>query len=94
MPYESLRTAAFAAVAIEDSLLLSHPDLDTLERLAIVAEYRDGGTSRHTARVGETSARLARALGKRPSVPAWPPGGCRPRRDHASLQFPVRWTCG
>jgi putative two-component system response regulator len=37
--------------------------LDTLERLAIAAEFRDDETGRHTERVGETAALLAAALG-------------------------------
>lgn len=37
--------------------------LDTLERLAIAAEFRDDETGRHTERVGETAALLASALG-------------------------------
>jgi putative two-component system response regulator len=37
--------------------------LDTLERLAIAAEFRDDETGRHTERVGETAALLGSALG-------------------------------
>jgi cyclic di-GMP phosphodiesterase len=37
--------------------------LDTLERLAIAAEFRDDDTGRHTERVGEAAAMLAGALG-------------------------------
>ncbi len=37
--------------------------LDTLERLAIAAEFRDDETGRHTERVGETAALLGNALG-------------------------------
>jgi putative two-component system response regulator len=37
--------------------------LDTLERLAIAAEFRDDDTGRHTERVGEAAATLAGALG-------------------------------
>lgn len=36
--------------------------LDTLERLAIAAEFRDDETGRHTERVGETAALLGSAL--------------------------------
>jgi putative two-component system response regulator len=43
--------------ALEDS------QLETLERLARAAEYRDDDTGRHTYRVGRNSALLARALG-------------------------------
>ena len=37
--------------------------LDTLERLAVAAEYRDDDTGRHTDRVAAVSAILARACG-------------------------------
>ena len=37
--------------------------LDTLERLAIAAEFRDDETGRHTERVGEVAALLGSALG-------------------------------
>lgn len=37
--------------------------LDTLERLAIAAEFRDDETGRHTERVGESAALLGAALG-------------------------------
>jgi putative two-component system response regulator len=37
--------------------------LDTLERLAIAAEFRDDETGRHTERVGEVAAMLGSALG-------------------------------
>jgi putative two-component system response regulator len=37
--------------------------LDTLERLAIAAEFRDDETGRHTERVGEVAAMLGAALG-------------------------------
>jgi response regulator RpfG family c-di-GMP phosphodiesterase len=37
--------------------------LDTLERLAIAAEFRDDETGRHTERVGEAAALLGQALG-------------------------------
>jgi putative two-component system response regulator len=37
--------------------------LDTLERLALAAEFRDDETGRHTERVGEAAALLGAALG-------------------------------
>jgi putative two-component system response regulator len=37
--------------------------IEMIERLAVAAEYRDDDTSHHTARVGEISEKLARALG-------------------------------
>jgi PAS domain S-box-containing protein len=36
---------------------------ETLQRLAIAAEYRDGQTSQHTERVGASTAEIARRLG-------------------------------
>jgi PAS domain S-box-containing protein len=36
---------------------------ETLQRLAIAAEYRDDDTARHTARVGESAAAIATELG-------------------------------
>ncbi len=41
---------------------LEQAQIEILERLALAAEYRDDDTGRHTYRVGETSAYLARAL--------------------------------
>ena len=37
--------------------------MESLERLALAAEYRDDGTHEHTTRVAHTSFRLARSLG-------------------------------
>jgi putative two-component system response regulator len=42
---------------------LEASQLDTIERLALAAEFRDDDTGRHTARVGQLSELLARALG-------------------------------
>ncbi len=42
---------------------LDSAHLDTLERLALAAEFRDDETGRHTERVGEIAALLAHALG-------------------------------
>jgi putative two-component system response regulator len=42
---------------------LDDAHLDTLERLALAAEFRDDETGRHTERVGEAAAVLAAALG-------------------------------
>jgi putative two-component system response regulator len=41
--------------------------LETLERLALAAEFRDDDTHAHTQRVGHNAARLAQALGLPPS---------------------------
>jgi hypothetical protein len=42
---------------------LEAAQLDALQRLALVAEYRDDNTADHTERVGVMAAQLARALG-------------------------------
>ncbi len=42
---------------------LEEARIEILERLAVAAEYRDDATGRHTRRVGQTAALLARALG-------------------------------
>jgi putative nucleotidyltransferase with HDIG domain len=42
---------------------LEATQVEILERLALAAEYRDDDTGEHTKRVGQTSARIAEALG-------------------------------
>lgn len=42
---------------------LEEARIEMFERLAVAAEYRDDDTARHTVRVGELSARLAKDLG-------------------------------
>lgn len=42
---------------------LEQAQLEILQRLALAAEYRDDSTGRHTQRVGEQAALLARAIG-------------------------------
>jgi putative two-component system response regulator len=44
---------------------LEEARVEMIERLAVAAEYRDDDTGRHTIRVGELAAALARALGLR-----------------------------
>ncbi len=44
------------------TLELEQAQIEILERLALAAEFRDDDTGQHTHRVGEISARLARAL--------------------------------
>ncbi|MGA9857190.1 MAG: GAF domain-containing protein [Solirubrobacteraceae bacterium] len=54
------------AVAMENVRVYSELDaarLESLERLALAAEYRDDGTHEHTSRVAHTSTRLAEMLG-------------------------------
>ena len=47
----------------ERTVELESAQLDTLERLALAAEFRDDETGRHTERVGEIAALLGNALG-------------------------------
>ena len=47
---------------------LERAHLETLERLALAAEYRDDLTNQHARRVGELAARLAWALGLPPEL--------------------------
>lgn len=42
---------------------LRDANLETVERLALAAEYREDGTGKHTRRVGDMAALLAQALG-------------------------------
>jgi putative two-component system response regulator len=54
------------AIAMENVRInqeLEDSRLETLERLALAAEYRDDGTRQHTERVARTSRRLAQRLG-------------------------------
>jgi putative two-component system response regulator len=54
------------AVAMENVRVLCELEaarLESLQRLALAAEYRDDGTHEHTQRVGQTSFRLAQMLG-------------------------------
>lgn len=47
----------------ERSRELAQAQIEILDRLALAAEFRDDETRQHTQRVGEMSARIARALG-------------------------------
>lgn len=54
------------AVAMENVLInqeLEDSRLETLQRLALAAEYRDDGTRQHTERVARTSCAIAERLG-------------------------------
>ena len=42
---------------------LEEAQLETMQRLALAAEYRDDDTGEHAVRVGEMAARIARSLG-------------------------------
>jgi putative two-component system response regulator len=47
----------------ERTLELEQAYIDTMERLALAAEYRDDATGQHTLRVGQTASLVARELG-------------------------------
>lgn len=51
----------------ERTLELEETQIEILERLALAAEYRDDDTGEHTQRVGQISARIAKALGLPPA---------------------------
>jgi len=57
---------------------LEATQVEIIERLALAAEYRDDDTGEHTKRVGQTSARIAEALG-------WPAGEVELMRRAAPL---------
>ena len=57
------RVAARTAALTDANAALVAAQYETLDRLARAAESRDDDTGQHTARVGATSALLARALG-------------------------------
>ncbi len=58
--------AAMAAVSIQNALLmerLKHASLDTIIRLAVVAEYRDSATAEHIQRISRISSLVGGAMG-------------------------------
>jgi putative two-component system response regulator len=66
-----LRTR-FQNAILEEKVLertqeLEHAHFETLQRLAMAAEYRDDATGVHTRRVGITSSLIAQGMG----MPAW-----------------------
>jgi putative two-component system response regulator len=61
--------------------------LDTLRRLALVAEYRDDNTSDHTERVAELAAQLARRLGL-PDRTVWLIRQAAPLHDLGKIAVP------
>lgn len=48
---------------LERTAALAHSRAETLQRLALAAEYRDDETYRHTERVGQLAARVALGMG-------------------------------
>jgi putative two-component system response regulator len=67
--YQALarQNAELEATVRERTFELEASRLEVLERLATAAEFRDDETGRHTQRVGELAARLARAHGLPPA---------------------------
>ena len=61
------QNAELEATVQERTRELEASRLEVLERLATAAEFRDDETGRHTQRVGEMAAQLARAHGLGPS---------------------------
>src|SRR5262249_29604255 len=61
--------------------------LEDLERLALVCEYRDDDTFRHTERVGYTSEQIALALGVDDEV-AWTVRRAAPLHDVGKIGIP------
>lgn len=66
-----LSLASSAAITVHNAILqerLREEHLNTIYRLAVVAEYRDVDTGEHIRRVSRTSELIARALGMDPNV--------------------------
>jgi putative two-component system response regulator len=61
--------------------------LDTLRRLALVAEYRDDNTADHTERVGELAAQLGRRVGL-PDRTVWLIRQAAPLHDLGKIAVP------
>ncbi len=60
-----LSLASMAAVSVQNALLmerLRQANLDTIIRLAVVAEFRDSATAEHIQRISHLSALTARAM--------------------------------
>ncbi|MBC8372793.1 MAG: HD domain-containing protein [Planctomycetes bacterium] len=66
-----LPLASSAAITVHNAILqeqLRQAHYDTIYRLSVVAEYRDGDTGEHIQRVSRTGELVARALGLDPSM--------------------------
>jgi putative two-component system response regulator len=61
-----LHNAVLEASVVERTAKLQDAQLETLQRLATAAEYRDDDTGQHTKRVGALAAAIARNLGLKP----------------------------
>jgi putative nucleotidyltransferase with HDIG domain len=60
---QRLRSEELEQLVLKRTTELEASQLEMLERLAIVAEFRDDDTGQHTARVGEMAAQMALRLG-------------------------------
>ena len=60
---QRLRSEELEQLVLKRTTELEASQLEMLERLAIVAEFRDDDTGQHTARVGEMAAQVALRLG-------------------------------
>jgi HD-GYP domain-containing protein (c-di-GMP phosphodiesterase class II)/sensor domain CHASE-containing protein len=60
---QRLRSEELEQLVLKRTAELEASQLEMLERLAIVAEFRDDDTGQHTARVGEMAAQMALRLG-------------------------------
>jgi response regulator RpfG family c-di-GMP phosphodiesterase len=76
-----------AAQAVTRRRDVDAAQLDTLKRLALVAEYRDDNTADHTERVGEMAAQLARHLGL-PDRTVWLIRQAAPLHDLGKIAIP------
>ena len=63
---QRLRSEELEQLVLKRTTELEASQLEMLERLAIVAEFRDDDTGQHTARVGEIAAQMALRLGWEP----------------------------
>ena len=78
------------SVAIENGRVYEQLDdarRETMQRLALAAEYRDDGTDQHTARVARTAAAIARAIGL-PASQVLLIGQAAPLHDVGKLAIP------
>jgi sensor domain CHASE-containing protein len=60
---QRLRSQELEQLVLKRTTELEASQLEMLERLAIVAEFRDDDTGQHTSRVGEMAAQIAARLG-------------------------------
>src|SRR6478672_12486781 len=79
--------AILATQAVARRRDIEAAQLDTLHRMALVAEYRDDNTADHTERVGELSAQLARKLGL-PDRMVWLLRRAAPLHDVGKIAVP------